>query len=156
MSRRAPRSPLVLLFGCCAAHAALALASPDPWLAPDLTLVGLVLAVASRPARWPMLCASAAGCVLVWAVRIPAAVAAGYLAAGWNVHWVAGQWDASDERVQGALVLGSALLLTVGSLWLQELWSLPVAGRAAAHLALTYGAFMVVRRLAGSTRRPVG
>ncbi len=155
MSRRTPRSPLVLLFGCCAAHAALALASPDPWLAPNLTLVGLVLAVASMPVRWPMLCASAAGCVLVWAVRIPAAVAAGYLAVGWSVYSVAGQWDVSDERVQGALVLGSSLLLTVGLLWLQELWSLPVAGLAAAHLALTYGAFVVVRRLAGTVQRPV-
>ena len=147
MSRRTPRSPLILLFGCCVAHAALALASPDPWLAPNLTLVGLVLATASMPARWLALCVLAVGCVFVWAVRLPVAVAAGYLTAGWSVHWVAGQWDASDERVQGALVLGSSLLLTVGLLWLQELWSLPVAGLAVAHLALTYGAFVVVRRL---------
>ena len=135
--------------GCCTAHAALALALPDPWLAPNLTLVGLVLAVTEAPARWAALSAAAAGCATVWAIRFPAAVAAAHLAAGWGIRWVAAQWDASDERVQGLLVLLTTSVLTLGMLWVQDLWSLPVTGLAAAHLGLTYAAFLVIRRLAG-------
>ena len=153
---RGPGSALLMVLGCCAAHAALALASPDSWLTPNLTLVGLVLAISRTPARWPVLAVAAACCSIVWAVRFPGAIAAGCLAAGWSVQRIAGQWDASDERVQGALVLALALLVTGGSLWLQGLWSLPVSGLAAAHVALTYGSFLVMRRLAGIVWRPAG
>lgn len=151
-SRRAP----VLLAACCAAHAGLALVSPDSWLVPNLTVVGLVLSVTEAPEQWLSYSAMAGLCSLVWAVRFPIAVGGGYLAVGWLIHWVAGQWDAADPRVQGGLVGVSGAFLTAGSLWLHDLWSLPVSGLALAQLALTYGTFMLVRRFAGSAGRPVG
>jgi hypothetical protein len=148
-------SSFLLLAACCAGHAGLTLAVPDPWLAPNLTVVGLVLAAAGSPERWLPCSAVAALCSLVWAVRFPIAVGGGYLAVGWLLHWVAGQWDAADPRVQSGLVGVSSALLTVGSLWLHDLWSLPVAGLALVQIAVTYGAFLLVRRFANTVRKPV-
>ena len=147
------RAPL-LLVACSAVHAGLALASPDAWLVPNLTVVGLILAVTGAPEQWLSYSAMAGLCSLVWAVRFPIAVGSGYLAVGWFTRWVTGQWDAADWRVQGVLVAVSGALLTAGSLWLHDLWSLPVSGLALTQLALTYGTFLLVRRFAGSVGRP--
>ena len=141
-------NPLVLLGLCCAAHAGAMFAVWEPWWAPNLTMVGLVLAVARAPERWLALAAIAALTAMVWAIRFPAAVAGLYLATGWFVRWTAGRWDVSDALVQGALVAASSAAVAFSALWLHGVWSVPLAAAAAAHVLLTYAAFCAVRWLA--------
>ena len=139
--------PLVLLGLCCAAHAGAMFAVSESWWAPNLTMVGLVLAVARAPARWHVCALIAALTAMIWAIRFPAAMAGLYIAAGWCVQWTAGEWDVSDPLVQGTLVAASSAAVALSSLWLHGLWSVSLAAGAAAHVLLTYAAFCVVRWL---------
>jgi hypothetical protein len=146
-------TPLPLMLSCAVAHAAFAMASPDVWMAPNLTVIGLVLSVARSPSHWPAIGVLAALCTMIWAVRFAGVIAAGCLAAAWGVSWVARQWDAADERVQGALVLLASGALSGSALWMHGLWSFALAGVVVMHTALTYGAFLIVRRLPGVAQR---
>ena len=139
--------PFVLLGLCCLAHAGAMFAVAEPWWAPNLTMVGLVLAVARAPERWLVCSAAAALTTIVWAVRFPAAVAGTYLGAGWLVRWTAAQWDVSDALVQGTLVATLSGAMALSALWMHGLWSLPLVGAADAHVLLTYAAFCAVRWL---------
>ena len=139
--------PFVLLGLCCMAHAGAMFAVAEPWWAPNLTMVGLVLAVARAPERWFACSVGAALTTMVWAIRFPVAVAGLYLAAGWLVRWTAAQWDVSDARVQGTLVAAASGVMAFSSLWLHGLSSFSVAASALAHVLLTYAAFCAVRWL---------
>lgn len=139
--------PLVLLALCCAAHAGAMFAVTESWWAPNLTMVGLILAVARAPGRWLLCSIAAALSVMIWAVRFPAVVAGTYVATGWSVRWVATQWDMSDPLVQGALVAAVSAVMAFSSLWLHGLWSVSLAANAFAHVLLTSAAFCTVRWL---------
>jgi hypothetical protein len=146
--RRAVLSdPLVLLALCCAAHAGAMFAVTESWWAPNLTVVGLILAVVRAPGRWLACSIAAALTVMIWTVRFPAVVAGTYVATGWFVRWVATQWDVSDPLVQRVLVAAVSAVMAVSSLWLHGLWSVSLAASALAHVVLTYAAFCTVRWL---------
>ncbi|MDP3704199.1 MAG: hypothetical protein Q8R78_07405 [Candidatus Omnitrophota bacterium] len=138
------------------AHLALALASPSPWWVPDLTLVGLVLAVGRSPARW-FACTVFAGLLTVaWAVRFPGQVFAGYLLIGWVSHLLSRHWDVTDLRIECFLVAAGSLCLMAGMLWLEDLWSLRVLLLTVVRTAVTCGVVPVIHHVASSGPRVVG
>ena len=135
-----------LLAACLALHLLAVQIVGSSWWVPHLTLIGLVLAVAQAPARWlrPSLVAGIA--MSLWAIRFPGQIVLSYLLAGWLVRWAAGQWDARDARVQLALIAGACAGMTAGTLWLERLWSLPLAGLAVWQVASTCAVLPIVRR----------
>ena len=138
---------MVVLLGCLAAHVAMAGLLPSPWWVPDLTLVGLILAISRTPHRWMLLSGSAGLLTAVWAVRFPHVVLVGSLGLGWIVRTLAKQWDITDVRLQRLLVAAASLLTTFGWLWLEGLWSLPVVAFAAMRVLMTSVSVSIVRRV---------
>ena len=136
-----------LLLTCLLAHVAIAELIPLSWWVPDLTLVGLIVAAGQRPERWLMFSVLAGLATMVWAVRFPGLVFAGYLALGWAVQASAKQWDATDPRIQNLLVGIASTLLTFGTLWLHDRWSFLLVGLASARVVMTCGALPLVRRV---------
>ena len=126
-----------LLAGCLAVHALLARLIPSPWWVLDLTLVGLVMAVSRQPGRWLLICAAAGLFASVWAVRIAWPIVAGALVCGGLVRLAAGRWDLADPRVQGGTVVVLSALTTLGLVWLERLWSWPIAALTVARIAMT-------------------
>ena len=132
---------------CLIAHALLTSTFSSSWWVPDLTLVGLVLAVARTPSRWFLLSVVAGVFTMAWAIRFPNQVFLFYVALGWVVQLLGRQWDATDLRVQVGMVGLAGALLSLGALWLDELSSLPLLGLSMAHVATTVLAVPCVRHL---------
>ena len=135
------------LVACLIAHAVLARAVSAPWWVPDLTLVGLVLAVARTPSRWVLLSVVAGLFMMGWAVRFPVQVFLSSVVIGWVVQAIGHQWDATDLRVQVGLVGLASGLLTMVGFWLEQLWSLPLLGLSIGRIALTVLLVPCVRHL---------
>ena len=142
---------MALLIGCVVTHALLAHLIASPWWLPDLTLVGLVLAVGRRPAQWLIASLVAALLPVVSAVRFSGQLFSAYLVCGWLVQLVGRRWDAADGRVQGAMVLMATAALTLGAIWLEDLWSLPLLGSAGLRVAATGLCVPLIQRLARPT-----
>ena len=138
---------MALLLGCLLVHAVMVQLVPWPWWVPDVTLLGLIVAVGRSPGRWLVLSGIAGLWTVLWAVRFQAPLLAAYLAVGWTVQALGRRWDASDPAVQGVLVGWAASLMTVGALWLHDLWSVPVAALAGVHVGITCAALPLVRRM---------
>ena len=149
-------SPTLVFVGCVVAHLALALASPSPWWVPDLTLVGLVLAVGRYPARWFALAVFAGLITVVWAVRFSGQVFAGYLLIGLVSHLLSRHWDVTDLRIECLLVAAGSLCLMVGMLWLEDLWSLRVLLLTVVRTVVTCGVVPVIHHVAASGHRSWG
>lgn len=149
-------SSTVVFVGCVIAHHALALASPTPWGVPDLTLVGLVLAVGRSPARWFAWSVFAGLITVVWAVRFSGQVFAGYLVMGLVSHLLSRHWDVTDLRIECLLVAAGSLCLMVGMLWLEDLWSLRVLLATVVRAAVTCGAVLGIHHVASSGPPVVG
>lgn len=128
---------MTILAGFLLAHAVLAQAPVSPWWVPNLTLVGMVLAIGRHPERWAVWAGVASGWAMVWAVRMPWVVGLSYLGCGWGVHGLCQSWETSDVRMQSLAVGLSSLVMTVALLWVDRLWSLPVAGMAVVHVGMT-------------------
>ena len=135
------------LAACLIAHALLTSAFSPSWWVPDLTLVGLVLAVARTPSRWFLLSVVAGVFTMAWAIRFPKQVFLFYVVLGWVVHVLGRQWDATDLRVQVSMVGLAGALLSLGALWLDELSSLSLLGLSMARVAMTVLAVPCVRHL---------
>lgn len=133
------------LLGCLVIHTLLAAIVPSPWWVPNLTLAGLVLAIGRSPRRWLTLSGVAGLWTAVWAVRLPGVLFLGYLGCGWLAQRVARRWDMTEVRVQSGLVGMASLLMTVGTLWLDGLWSFPLLGLAGAHVVVTCAAAPLLR-----------
>lgn len=118
-----------------------------PWWTPNLTLIGLLWAVARSPQWWWLLSGLAGLFMLSWSVRFPHGILLTAFLLGGLVRWLAARWDVTDPRVQTALALVTCGLLTGGALWTEALWSWPLAGAAAGHIALTGAAAHWLRRL---------
>jgi len=136
---------------------ALARRMASPWWAPDLVLVGLVLAVAypagfaareaeasgsAHEARWRGVVGGAlAGSAMAWlSVRDAAAIGAAYFGVGWLIGWIASVWDLADRRVcRIAVALGEVVIVTV---------SVALAGRLSAGLLLGAGLRVAMTTLA--------
>jgi hypothetical protein len=144
--------PLVII--CSVAHLALAMVIPSPWWVPDLTLVGLVLAVTRRPSRWWLLSGAAGLLTMVWAVRSTGPIFAGYLLIGWAVRLAGRQWDATDLRIESGLVASASLVLTMGAFWLDDLWSPILLVFMGLRTALTCSMVPLVHHLAARVGRP--
>ncbi len=144
---------MALLIGCVVTHALLAHLIASPWWLPDLTLVGLVLAVGQRPAQWLVASLVAALLTVLSAVRFSGQLFSAYLLCGWFVQLVGNRWDATDVRVQGVAALMASALLTFGAIWFENLWSPPLLGLALAHVAITGLCVPTVRWLLMSSFR---
>jgi len=144
---------MLLLVCCVIAHLALAMVIPSPWWVPDLTLVGLVLAVGIWPARWWLLSAAAGLLTMVWAVRSIGQIFAGYLLIGWAVRLAGRQWDATDPRIESGLVGSASLVLTMGAFWLDDLWSPILLVFTGLRTALTCATVPLVHHLAARGTR---
>lgn len=142
-----------VLIGCLLVHALLAEVIPWPWWVPNLTLVGLILAIGATPRRWLIYSLIAGMVSVVWVVRFPGPTLLGYLAVGWMIQALAKLWDASDARVQSLMVGLAALLFTGAALWLDMLWSLPLAGLLAIHVAITCATLPLARRFSEKGQR---
>ena len=136
-----------LLVGCLMTHTLLAASVPSPWWVPNLTLAGLVLSIGRSPRRWLGLSGLAGLWTVVWAVRLPEVVLLGYLGWGWLAQEAAKRWDTTEARVQSGFVGIASLLMTVGMLWLEGLWSVPLLGVAVAHVTVTCAAVPLLHRV---------
>ena len=104
-------------------HAVLASLLPMPWLVPDLTLLGMVIATARAPHRW-LVYAGVAGCgMMLWAARLPAPILLSYVVVGGAVRLAATRWDLADRVVQRVLVGAATLGVSLAWLWLDDVWS---------------------------------
>ena len=136
---------MAILVACLITHALLAALIPSPWWVPDLTLGGLVLAILRRPHHWLGLAVAAGLFAVVWAVRFPRPVFVSYLVLGWTVQALAGYWDATDRWIQWVIASCASAVMTLGFLWLDDLWSLRLLGLAAVHVAITSLAVALVQ-----------
>jgi hypothetical protein len=126
-------------------HAVLASILPSPWWVPNLTVIGLVLAVGHAPRRWPLFSAIAGLLAMVWAIRFPWLVMGAFLALGFSVKTLANHWDATDIRVQALVVLAGMTAMIGCILWFESIWSIPLLGLAAVHIAATYFSLPIIR-----------
>jgi hypothetical protein len=107
-----------ILSGFWIAHLVISQLVAIPWLVPDLTAAGMIIAIGRAPARWWMLAAAAGVLSLLWTVRLHAAVYGSAVLLGALVRLCAGQWDISDARVQAALAACGALFSGLVCAWL--------------------------------------
>ena len=138
---------MALVIGCWLVQQILVGVAPSPWWVPDLTLVGTLQAVVRSPDRWLSYSMTGGLLVMAWAIRIPVALCSTYLLLGWAVCFLCHRWDATDPRVQVLLVGAASLLLSTEALWLEGLWSLPLAALAVGHAGLSSLGALCVRRL---------
>ena len=139
-----------LLLGCGLAHLVAARLAASPWWVPDLTLVGLVLAVWRAPERWILYAVTAGLLMLVWAVRFPAQVFFAYVGCGSLARLAVGQLASPDGRFQVLVTTLLATALMGALLWLETLWSVSLIGLALGRVALTGLSVVVVKHLTTS------
>ena len=132
------RSSLQLVFvGCVAAHVVCTWFIPSPWLVPDLTLAGLVFVVARSPNRWLPFSAAAGLVTVMWAVRLTWALMLCYILLGLSIRVAARHWDVTDRRVECVLVGSAALVVILGTVWLDDVWSLYIVGLSVSRSLIT-------------------
>ena len=137
------------LAGWCALHVAAVQLVGSPWWVPNFTLIGLVRGVVAAPSRWLWIAAVCGALLSLWVVRWPGALLLGCVAGGGLLRAAAAQWNLQDRRVE----LATAAILSAGwvvsLLIMDHLWSLPIAGLAAWHVAATCAGLAASRRLRG-------
>ncbi len=138
---------MMLLVLCLLAQACLARAMASPWWVPDLTVIGLLLAVTRAPHRWLPLSLVAGAATILWTDRFASAILLGSVGFGWVLQALATRWDMNEWRAQSALAALVSLLMALGALWLDNTWSLVLAGLLVARMLLTALAVPVARRV---------
>ena len=138
---------MAILLSCLLAQAWLAHAIASPWWVPDLTVVGLMVAVTRTPHRWLPLSLVAGAATMVWMIRFAAPLLLGYVTFGWVLQVLITHWEISDWRLRSTLAALVSLLLTLTALWLDETWSLTLLALLLARAFLTALAVPVVQRL---------
>ena len=127
----------------------------SPWWAPNLVLVGLVIAVGSSPQRWFRYACVTGLFTIAWSVRASWAILLVWCLFGWCVSRVSQRWDLTDRRVQCVVCGVGSLFLTFITLWFDDLFTFPLLGLAVVHAAMTSLSVplsaIVARRLRGST-----
>lgn len=142
-----------MLLWCVATHIIWLHISPLVWLVPDLTLLGVVLAVSTKPERWFALSLLAGAATTLWLVRWLPFFFLGTIAVGWIVREVTRHWDARDVRIQALLVILSSAAMTLGALGLDQLCSLSIWAMAILHVAMTLLALPIAKRVLDQERR---
>ena len=135
-----------------AGHVLLANVVGWPWVVPNLTLIGLVRAVARRPEQWALAGVLAGLVLMVWVPQAGAVALGGAMGLAGAVRLAGAQWDVIDERVEAALIVALAGAAAAGALWLEDAWSWPLAGWAVAQVAVTALAWWGVRWIGGRPR----
>ena len=128
---------MLVLIAAYLAHLFIARYAVSPWWIPDITLVGLLLAIGKTPERWLSLSLIAGLLMVLWAVRFPAQVFASYLAGGWAIRTISTRWDVTDLRVQCVIAALAGGVMRVWGLWLDNLWSVALLGLASLQALLT-------------------
>ncbi len=128
---------MTMLITAMLVHGVLASLLPMPWLVPDLTLLGVVIATARAPHRW-LIYAGFAGCVMMcWAVRVPGPILLSYVVVGGAIRVTATQWDIADRAVQRVLVGTATLGLSLAWLWVDNVWSFSLVAWAFGRALMT-------------------
>ena len=141
-----------LLLVCIAVQELVSQIAPSAWWVPDLTVVGLVVAVVRSPAQW-FACAALAGLsTTVWAIRFAQPIFMTTLLLGGALALVSKRFDTTDRRMHYLLVGLCSVIVTMEPLWLEGLWSPGVLGLAGVRVTLTLLALPLVRRLLLETR----
>ena len=138
---------MLILLGMLTGHVILAGIVPSPWWVPDLTLIGLVVTISQVPQQWLRLSVITGLFATSFAIRCSGPLLVSYLGLGWMVQRLARRWDVTDLRVQVLVVSVGNVLITLGLLWLDELWSIPLLGLVAVRVMLTGLAVLCVRPL---------
>ena len=115
------------------------------WWVPDLTLVGLILAITTTPRQWLIVSAFAGFAMTVWATRYLVATFTVYIVVGWLLCQFERRWDASSINVQCVLALIASLIVTLNWLWLDGLWNLYIIAHALVRAVLTALCLPLVR-----------
>lgn len=147
-----PVAAALIFLGCLFGHVAVAGVSSSPWWVPNLTLVGLVLAVAHAPHRWRLVSVCAGLAAAVWAVRIPQGLVLNYLLIGWGVQRFGRQWDISLAHLQRMVVGAASAALTAALLWYEGMWSWTILGLAGVHVAVTVACVPVAQKCLSSLK----
>ena len=138
---------MTLLVICLVMQALIAQVAPSPWWVPDLTLIGVLVAVVRAPGKWLSVAVVGGLWIMTWTIRFRWPICLGYVALGGVVRLLAAQWDLNDGRILYPLTGISSLLLTLSLLWLDELWSVRLVGLALLRVALTVLALPLVQGL---------
>lgn len=128
---------MILLSSAILTHLMIARWVASPWWVPDLTLIGLTLAIGRAPERWWSFAILAGLITMPWAARFPAQVFLSYLVCGWAVRATGNRWDLADLRVQWVVTCLAVGLMRLWACWLENLWSPPVLGLAGLQTVLT-------------------
>ncbi len=72
----------------------------SPWLMPDLTLVGMMLAMGRFPEQAWRIAGLSGWFAMIGSVRQPGLVGFAYAGAGGLARWIATRWDVSRPAVQ--------------------------------------------------------
>ena len=72
----------------------------SPWLMPDLTLIGMMLAMGRFPEQAWRIAGSGGWFAMIASVRQPGLVGLAYAGAGGLARWIAVRWDVSRPAVQ--------------------------------------------------------
>ena len=137
---------LPLLLAGAAAQAVLASFAPSPWWVPDLTLLALLVAVADAPPRWLLYGALAGWLSGVWMAQDAWVVVAAHIVLAAVIRIGTQMWDLTDRRIQRLCVGTLSLALWSSLAWLQDAWSLPMAGGLLLRSGLTVLALPLVAR----------
>ena len=134
-----------LLLGCLVVHEFLALSIPFSWAVPNVTLVGLVLAIWQRPARWAWYTCVAAVSVLPWAATAGVPLMVCYSAVGAGLAFLAVRLDLEDQRLQYAVAGVAAAALTFWMQAAKHLSSWPMLGWGLIQVGVTVLALAAVQ-----------
>ena len=126
-----------ILLGCVLMHLLVASLVGSPWWVPNLTMVGLVFAVATVPSQWLVLSGVAAVVTTLLTVRMTGLLVSGYLLLGWGLQVLATLWDLTDLRVQCLVVGTASLLIAGGALLVEGPWTPAIVGALCGYLAIT-------------------
>jgi hypothetical protein len=119
----------------------------SPWWVPDVTLVAVMLVIASAPDGWWLPSAIAGLLTMGWMIQAPALPLVWYLALGLGVSLGSGFWDLGDRRIQlVAIGIAEGVWLSL-HVWFQDVAVLPLAGWLLLHVGITLLSVPMMRRL---------
>lgn len=134
-----------MLIVCIIVHNLWSQWSPSAWVVPNLTVIGLIWAVARAPRSWVRVSVLAGLSQMVWAPGWCGRILLSALALGWAVQQLARRWDVQDLRVQASLVATGSLIGALLPLRLEYRWSLMLIGCVLVQALVTVGALMGLR-----------
>ena len=118
-----------------------------PWWVPDLTLIGLVVVIIRTPRRWLTYSALAGLFTMCWVARDPVPIGLAYGVVGWVTQLLMQEWDLGDPRLACGVVAAACAAMTLGLLWLEDLWSAVMIGWFMIRVTVTIGSALLAHRV---------